>query len=99
VNELNGSYELVANTPIGEQRMTLTVEVSGATFSGTATGGLGSADVTGTALDNTLSWQQAITVPMPMKLDCTATIDGDKVEGKFDTGAFGAFQVKGTRIS
>jgi hypothetical protein len=36
---------------------------------------------------------------MPMRLICTATIDGDSIEGGITAGGFGTFPLKGTRRS
>jgi len=48
---------------------------------------------------NTLTWQQAITTPMPMTLDMAATIDGDALTGSAKAGAFGSFPMTGTRVA
>jgi hypothetical protein len=34
---------------------------------------------------------------MPMELKCTATVDGDAINGEIDTGAFGKMTIAGTR--
>jgi hypothetical protein len=41
----------------------------------------------------------AMTVPMPMTLEGTATVDGDTITGSVKAGAFGTFPMTGTRIS
>jgi len=51
----------------------------------------------GTVNGNTLSWKMDMTVPMPMTLDCTATVDGDTITGEVKAGAFGSMPVTGTR--
>ncbi|MEL0252868.1 MAG: hypothetical protein VW935_13115, partial [Novosphingobium sp.] len=59
---------------------------------------MGSMDVENGKVDgNTLIWQMKITVPMPMTLDCTATVDGDAMTGKVTAGMFGTFPMEGTR--
>jgi hypothetical protein len=61
-------------------------------------GSLGSMDIAnGTVSGNTLSWKMDMTVPMPMTLDCTATVDGDSITGEVKAGAFGSMPVSGTR--
>jgi hypothetical protein len=35
---------------------------------------------------------------MPMKLDCTATVDGDALSGTVTAGMFGSFPMTGKRI-
>jgi hypothetical protein len=97
MSDLNGTYAFVANTPMGNQDMTLTITVDGLAFTGTSAGAMGSSDVAGSVNGNTIVWKQPITVPMPLILDCEATIDGETISGTVDTGAFGTFPIKGTK--
>ena len=46
---------------------------------------------------NTLTWSMNMTVPMPMKLEGTATVDGDTLDGSVNAGAFGSMAMTGTR--
>lgn len=97
--DIDGSYECVVKSPLGDQKSTLTITSDGTTFSGTNSGGMGSSDVSGTVDGNTITWQQQMTVPMPMTLDCTATIEGDALTGTVSVGAFGSFPMSGTRAA
>ena len=45
--DVDGTYECVVKSPLGDQNMTLTVTADGATFFGAASGGLGSMDIGG----------------------------------------------------
>jgi len=93
-----GTYEVVTKTPMGDQTSILTVNVSGDTFTGSNVGPMGSLDITdGTVDGQTIVWTSQITVPMPMKLDCKATIDGDAITGSVTAGMFGSFPLSGTR--
>jgi hypothetical protein len=47
---------------------------------------------------NTLTWSMKMTVPMPMTLEGSATVDGDTVTGSVKAGAFGSFPLSGTRV-
>jgi hypothetical protein len=38
-----------------------------------------------------------MTVPMPMTLDCEATVNGDQLTGTVNAGAFGAMPLAGHR--
>ncbi len=38
-----------------------------------------------------------MTVPMPMTLDCEATVDGDQLTGNVNAGAFGSMAMTGER--
>ena len=94
---VDGTYDVTVKSPLGDQKSTLTVKSDGNTFTGTNSGAMGSSDVSGEVNGNTLTWKQQMTVPMPMTLDMSITIDGDSVSGTVGAGAFGSFPVTGTR--
>lgn len=94
-----GKYECVTRSPMGDQTSILTVDVDGDSFSGSNSGPMGNQTITGGTVDgNTISWSSDITVPMPMTLDCKATIEGDEVTGTVTAGMFGSFPMTGKRI-
>lgn len=94
-----GTYNTTVKSPMGDQSGTLTVNDNGdGTFSGKMEGGMGAMDIdSGTVDGNTIKWSMNMTVPMPMKLDCEAVVDGDTLTGTVNAGAFGAMPVSGTR--
>lgn len=94
-----GTYDCVTNTPLGRQKGVLTiVPGEGDSFSGNITGDLGSMEVTdGRIAGQALTWSMRMTVPMPMDLDCKATIDGDALTGTVKAGMFGSMELTGTR--
>ncbi len=94
---VDGSYDCVVKSPLGDQKTILTVKSDGASFTGTNAGAMGSMDLSGTVEGNMLAWKQQMTVPMPMTLDCQATVDGDTINGTVGAGAFGSFPMTGTR--
>lgn len=96
---VDGTYDCTVKSPLGDQKLTLTVTQSGGEFTGQASGAMGSSDVHGTVDGNTLAWKQQMTVPMPMTLDITATVDGDAITGSVGAGAFGSFPLNGTRTA
>ncbi len=96
---VDGTYDVVVKSPLGDQKSTLTVKSDGATFTGTNAGAMGSNDISGDVNGNTLSWKQQMTVPMPMTLDMNVTVDGDAVSGTVGAGAFGSFPLAGTRVA
>jgi len=96
--DVDGNWDCVTKTPLGDQKSTLTVKSDGSTFTGTNSGSLGSIDVVdGKINGNALSWKMNMTVPMPMTLDCEATIDGDTLTGSVGAGALGSFPMSGKR--
>lgn len=94
-----GTYEIVTKTPMGDQKSTMTVEVSGDSFTGTNAGAMGSMTMDNGKVDgNKLTWTMNMTVPMPMTLEGEATVDGDAITGGVKAGAFGTFPMSGTRV-
>ena len=95
--DVDGTYDCTVKSPLGDQNLTLTVKADGSSFTGQASGAMGASDVTGEVDGNTIKWKQQMTSPMPMTLDCSATIDGDTVSGTVGAGAFGSFPLTGKR--
>ena len=54
---------------------------------------------TGDVDGDTITWKQSMTVPMPMTLDCKATVEDDVLKGSVAAGAFGSFPLNGTRTA
>jgi hypothetical protein len=93
-----GTYDIVVKSPLGDQKSTLTVAVSGDCFTGSNVGAAGAMEITDGKVDGqTITWSSQLTSPMPMKLDCQATIDGDAISGTVTAGMFGSFPLSGTR--
>ena len=95
-----GTYDCVTKSPMGDQNSTFTVVPGpdGDTFTGSNQGQMGSLDVKDGKIDgNTLTWKMDMTVPMPMTLDCTATVEGDQLTGTVNAGAFGDMAMTGER--
>jgi hypothetical protein len=95
---VDGAYDVTVKTPMGDQKSVFTVKTDGDSFSGSIVGSMGSMDVAGGSVDgNNLTWKMDMTVPMPMTLDCSATVDGDAISGEVKAGAFGSMGLSGTR--
>ncbi|QZD86455.1 hypothetical protein [Qipengyuania psychrotolerans] len=95
-----GTYETVVKSPMGDQKGTFTVVPGddGNTFTGSMAGGMGGMDVKdGKINGNELTWAMDMTVPMPMTLNCKATVDGDQLTGTVNAGAFGDMALTGQR--
>ena len=83
---------------MGEQQFVLTVQSAGTSFTGSAAGGLGTMEIEdGEVAGDELKWPMRVTKPMPVTLNCKATISGDTLEGKVSAGIFGSFPIRGTR--
>jgi hypothetical protein len=95
---VDGVWNCVAKTPMGDQQSVLTVKSDGGSFTGSNVGAMGAVDITGGIVEgDKLSWKMDIKSPMPMTLDCSATISGDTLDGGITAGAFGTFPMTGTR--
>ena len=95
---VDGAYDCVAKTPLGDQKGVFTVISNGGSFNGTFAGTMGSLDVTEGQVDgDKLTWKMNMTMPMPMTMDCEAVVDGDAISGTMQLGAFGAAGFSGTR--
>lgn len=96
-----GTYDCLTKTPLGPQKGMLTiVPGEGDSFTGSISGDLGQMDIKdGRISGNTLTWQMKMTMPMPMNLDCSATIEGDTLTGKVKAGMFGTMELTGERRS
>ena len=95
-----GTYDTVVKSPMGDQKGTFTVvpDDGGDTFTGSMAGGMGSMDVKdGKINGDELTWAMDMTVPMPMTLNCKATVNGDQLTGTVNAGAFGDMPLTGER--
>ncbi len=98
MSQVDGSYDCITKSPMGDQKSVFTVTSDGATFTGQNAGAMGSLDVENGKVDgNKLTWTMAMKVPMPMTLEAEAVIDGDTLTGTIKAGAFGSMAMTGTR--
>ncbi len=96
--DVDGQFDVTVKSPMGDQNSVLTVKSDGDSFTGQMAGSMGSMDIENGSVDgNTLKWKMDMTVPMPMTLECTATVDGDAISGEVVAGAFGAMALSGSR--
>lgn len=95
---VDGAYDCITKTPMGDQPSVFTVISNGDSFHGTNAGPLGSLDVKEGKVDgNKLRWKMEMVVPMPMTLDAEAVVEGDTLTGTIQAGAFGAMAMTGKR--
>jgi hypothetical protein len=92
-----GTWNLVMQTPLGDRKATLTLQSSGGAITGTMTAEGGSVDIhEGKVAGNGASWKANIKNPMPLTLEFSGTVDGDKLSGTVST-AVGSWSFSGTR--
>mgnify|MGYP006086639339 CR=1 FL=1 len=94
----DGTWNMKMSTPMGEQAGTLTLVTNGSTLTGTMSGPQGALDIEGGTVEgDSLTWTVNMTSPMPIKVEATATVDGDSISGEAKLGAFGTGTFSGTR--
>jgi hypothetical protein len=95
---VDGTWNIVMKTPIGDQQTTLMLTTNGATLQGTLSGAMGAAMLRdGTADGDQASWKADITQPMSMTLEFSANVAGDTISGNAKLGMFGNAPFSGTR--
>jgi len=95
---VDGKWNITINSPMGAQQAELNLTSAGGALTGTQAGRQGSMDIANGKVDgNNVSWAVSITSPMPMTLEHSGTVDGDKISGNVKAGAFGSFPFSGMR--
>lgn len=96
----DGTWNIAIETPMGTRHTTLVLKNEGGALKGTQSEGSESTEISeGTVAGNQLSWKVSISNPMPMDLDFSAEVDGDKISGKAATAMFGSFPFTGERTA
>jgi hypothetical protein len=96
----DGTWNIAIETPMGTRNTTLVFKTDGGTLTGTQSEGSNSTEIAdGKVSGDQLSWKVSITNPMPMDLDFTAEVSGDKISGQAATAMFGSFPFSGTRTA
>ncbi len=95
---VDGKWNISVETPIGTKQATLTLSAAGGALTGTQSADGGSAAISDGKVDGSkVSWKVAITDPMPITLEFEGMVEGDKIAGRANAGAFGAMPFSGTR--
>jgi hypothetical protein len=98
---IDGTWHLVINTPIGQQRTTLEISTTDGVLRGVARDQRHGEEVelADLVLDgNRLTWCQSITRPMRLNLTFDVTVDGDEIAGRSKAGRLPGSTVTGHRI-
>jgi len=97
MSALDGKWEVTVTSPMGAQKITMELATSGAVLSGTMTGAMGSAPISGTADGDSFNFASNITTPFPISIEVSGTATGDDLSGQVKTQGFGTFPMKGER--
>jgi hypothetical protein len=96
----DGTWKVSMSTPMGAQEMSLDLKEEGSTLTGTMSAAMAPEAIAlsdGTVDGSSLSWKAALTSPMPMTLEFSATVEGDTISGDVALGSFGNATFEGTR--
>lgn len=95
---VDGSWELVIDTPMGKQAATLELSTDGGAVTGTqAADGKETAIYEGSVDGDAVSWKVDITSPMSLTVTFTGTVAGDEMTGKAKAGFLPAASFTGKR--
>ena len=95
---VDGNWNIVMSTPMGERNATLTLKNAGGTLTGTQGADGNSIEIfEGTTSGDDVAWKVSIINPMPLTLAFTGKVSGDSISGEMGIGAMGSFPFKGTR--
>src|SRR3546814_15489962 len=98
MSQVDGSYDCVTKSPMGDQKSVFTVNSDGGSFTGQNAGAMGSLDVENGKVDrNNLSCAMHMTLPMAISLECEPKHHGDPVARPTKAVAFGAVAMPGPR--
>jgi len=95
---VDGTWKIAMETPLGTRHASLQLAASGGTLTGTMSGEAGATEIEdGTVSGNQVAFKVDITNPMPLTLEFSAAIDGDKLTGTVKLGMYGDAPLSGTR--
>jgi hypothetical protein len=95
---VDGTWNVVVKSPMGDQPSTLTLKADGGTLTGTASAQGNTNPIAGGKVDgDTVSWSNSITTPFPMTLEFSGKVEGDTLNGSVKAGSFGSFPFTGKR--
>jgi hypothetical protein len=96
---VDGTYNVIANTPMGKMESTITLVTDGDSLSGSvASAMMGTVEFSGGKVDgNSFSFEMEMNSPMgKMQMTNTGSVDGDNISGEVKT-SMGNSAYTGTR--
>ena len=95
---VDGNWDLVMTTPMGDRNATLSLKSAGNTLTGTQGADGNSTEIfDGTVNGDDVAWKVSITNPMPLTLEFIGKVSGDNMTGEMGIGPMGSFPFTGTR--
>ena len=95
---VDGNWNIIMSTPMGDRDATLSLKNAGGTLTGTQAAEGNSIEIfDGTANGDDVAWKVSITNPMPLTLEFTGKVAGDSISGDMGLGFMGSFAFTGSR--
>jgi hypothetical protein len=95
----DGDWSVTMDTPMGVQRLTLTLVSQGSELTGRADTPFGDQEFYGGSVNgDNIAWEIEVTTPMPMTLEFKATVSGDNLKGLAEVAGMGGSSFEGTRL-
>ena len=95
---VDGNWNIIMNTPMGDRSATLSLRTAGGALTGTQAADGNSTEIfDGAANGDDVSWKISITNPMPLTLEFSGKVSGDSIAGDVGIGPMGSFPFTGTR--
>ena len=95
---VDGNWNIIMSTPMGDRNTTLSLKTAGGTLTGTQEAEGNSIDIfDGKANGDEVAWKVSITNPMPLTLEFTGKVSGNSISGEMGIGPMGSFPFQGTR--
>lgn len=96
---IEGNYEVIIKTPMGNQKGGMTLGRDGDTLTGEMTSSFGSTVIEdGKVEGDELTWKTLVTKPMQLMMEFNGTVDGDSISGKVKLGSFGVSTFSATPV-
>ena len=95
----DGTWKLTMQTPIGERKSTLALKEAGGGLTGKLTGEEGNTtDIfDGKTSGDNVNFKANIKSPMPLTLEFTAKVEGDKISGNVSASGVGSWSFQGSK--
>ena len=97
--DIDGVWDCVSQSPMGEQKSELTLATAAdGSITGRNQAALGGADIRDGHFDgDQLRFRMEVKVPLPIAMECVASVAGDAMTGSIKVGAFGTFPMHAKR--
>ncbi len=93
-----GKWNVVIESPLGEQRREMTLDATAEAFTGSVTGPDGTHAIDGKIAGDRLTWSDKVTSPMPLTVIFEVTLAGESMSGIVKLGIFGKAKFYATRV-